>query len=149
MARAYWIPVVALRLVRERSVRSPLNVVRHSDDAAKVARAYLADRAVETLIALLLDGANNLNGIVTIAQGGLHGVAVSMRDALRPVLTHQASAFVLAHNHPSGDPTPSREDLAFTAEVARGASLVGVPLVDHVIIGRDTHRCIDCAPRDE
>jgi DNA repair protein RadC len=61
---------------------------------------------------------------------------VGVRDVLRSALREAASAFILVHNHPSGDPTPSPEDVTFTSAVAAAATVVGTPLVDHVIIAR-------------
>ena len=88
---------------------------------------------------LSLDGRNRLRGERRVAQGGLHGCAVAARDILRAALTDAASAFVLVHNHPSGDPRPSPEDVAMTAAVARAATVVGVPLVDHVVVSDGRH----------
>ena len=68
--------------------------------------------------------------------GGLHGLHVGARDPLRLALRDGGSAFVLVHNHPSGDPAPSQEDVRFTSEVASAADVVGVPLLDHVIVAR-------------
>ena len=68
--------------------------------------------------------------------GGLHGLHVGARDPLRYALRDGGSAFVLVHNHPSGDPAASTEDVRFTEEVARAADVVGVPLLDHVIVAR-------------
>jgi DNA repair protein RadC len=71
-----------------------------------------------------------------VASGGIHGLHVGARDPLRIAIREAASAFVLVHNHPSGDPTPSSEDVAFTGSLAEAATLVGTPLLDHVIIAR-------------
>jgi DNA repair protein RadC len=71
-----------------------------------------------------------------VAAGGLHGLSVSARDPLRVALREGASAFILVHNHPSGDPTPSLEDVEFTDRIARAADIVATPLIDHVIVGR-------------
>ena len=71
-----------------------------------------------------------------VASGGIHGLHVAARDALRIALREGASAFVLVHNHPSGDPAPSPEDIAFTRAVERAAGVVGTPLLDHVVIAR-------------
>lgn len=86
-----------------------------------------------------LDGQNGARSVRRVAQGGLHGCSVSARDILRVGLTEAASAIVLVHNHPSGDPTPSPEDIAMTRIVAEAAELVGMPLFDHVVIGRDRY----------
>src|SRR5438876_447884 len=64
---------------------------------------------------------------------------VAPRDVLRAAVREAASAFVLVHNHPSGDPTPSAEDIDLTNMVARAASVLGTPLVDHVIVAGGGH----------
>ena len=100
------------------------------------ARPRLATLDHEELWVLLLDGRNNLRAARRAASGGIHGLHVAPRDVLRCVLREGASAFVLVHNHPSGDPSPSDEDIAFTRAIERGGASVGTPLVDHVVIAR-------------
>lgn len=90
----------------------------------------------EELWALALDGRHGLRAARRVASGGVHGLHIGVRDVLRVVLKEAASSFVLVHNHPSGDPTPSQEDIAFTRRVCDGAEAVGTPLLDHVIIAR-------------
>jgi DNA repair protein RadC len=85
---------------------------------------------------LSLDGRYGLKSARRIAQGGLHGCALSTRDVLGPALRDAASAIVLIHNHPSGDPAPSPEDRAMTRAVRAAGELVGVPLIDHVVVAR-------------
>lgn len=99
------------------------------------ARPRLAHLDHEELWALALDGRNRLRAARRIAAGGLHGMYVLPRDALRAMVREAASTFVLVHNHPSGDPQPSDEDLKFTRRVAEAARIVGAPLVDHVVVG--------------
>jgi len=99
------------------------------------ARPRLATLEHEELWGLALDGRNRLRAARRIAVGGLHGLHVKPRDPLRVMLREGASAFVLVHNHPSGDPTPSAEDLRFTAQIAAAAEIVATPLIDHVVIG--------------
>jgi DNA repair protein RadC len=104
---------------------------------------YMAPRVAclehEELWVLALDGRNGVRGARRVAQGGLHGCSVSARDILRAALSDAASAIVLVHNHPSGDPTPSPEDVAMTRVVAEAAEIVGMPLVDHVVIAGRGH----------
>jgi DNA repair protein RadC len=88
----------------------------------------------EQMWLLSLDGRSRLKGLQCVALGGAHGCGVTARDILRAALRHGASCFVLVHNHPSGEPTPSFEDIEMTRAVARAADVVGVPLVDHVIV---------------
>lgn len=105
-------------------------------DVATWATPRLAPLTHEELWMLALDGRSQLRAARCIAKGGLHGLGARAADPLRAALRADASAFVLVHNHPSGDSTPSREDIAFTASVAAAAEAVGVPLLDHVVVAR-------------
>jgi DNA repair protein RadC len=100
------------------------------------ARPRLATLDHEELWVLLLDGRNGLRATRRVASGGIHGLHVSVRDVLRIALREAASAFILVHNHPSGDPTASSHDETFTRAMTEGAKLVGCPLLDHVIVAR-------------
>ena len=90
----------------------------------------------EELWVLVLDAHQGLRAARRVAMGGLHGVHVAARDPLRAALREGGSAFLLVHNHPSGDPSPSPEDVAFTERIARAAEVVGTPLLDHVVVAR-------------
>jgi DNA repair protein RadC len=100
------------------------------------ARPRLATLDHEELWLLALDGRHGLRAARRVAAGGIHGLHVAARDPLRLALREAASAFVLVHNHPGGDPAPSDEDVAFTGAVAEASSVVGTPLLDHVIVAR-------------
>jgi DNA repair protein RadC len=100
------------------------------------ARPRLATLDHEELWVLALDGRQGLRAARRVASGGIHGMHVGARDPLRVALREAASAFLLVHNHPSGDPTPSDEDVAFTRSVCEGAAAIAVPLLDHVIVAR-------------
>ncbi|HSN96959.1 MAG TPA: JAB domain-containing protein, partial [Candidatus Nanopelagicales bacterium] len=82
---------------------------------------------------------NGMRGARRVAQGGQHGCSVSARDILRAALADAAAAMVLVHNHPSGDATPSPEDVEMTRSLAMAGFVVGVPLIDHVILAPDGH----------
>lgn len=100
------------------------------------ARPRLAALEHEEVWVLALDGRNGLKTARRIAQGGLHGCALTPRDVLRPALRDAASAIVLVHNHPSGEPGPSSEDVEMTRALGIACDVVGVPLLDHVIVAR-------------
>lgn len=108
----------------------------------RYARARWRHLEHEELWVLALDAQHRLRASVRAAQGGLHGMQLAVRDPLRLALREAASAFVLVHNHPSGDPTPSAEDLRFTERVAEAAELLGTPLVDHLIVAGDRYRSL-------
>jgi DNA repair protein RadC len=108
----------------------------HQEAVVAWARPRLAALDHEELWVLALDGRQGLRAARRVASGGIHGLHVGVRDILRVALKEAASAFVLLHNHPSGDPAPSHEDIAFTKTVVEGALVVGTPLLDHVIVAR-------------
>jgi DNA repair protein RadC len=92
----------------------------------------------EELWIVLLNGQNQCLGVEVVARGGLAGASCSPADILRPVVASGARAFLLAHNHPSGSSKPSREDLLMTQQVLRGARLLGVPCLDHIVVSGAT-----------
>ncbi len=120
---------------RAESGRSPQRI--RLDDPAPAYR-YLRQRfdsQVEQLIGLLLDRGLRVLGEARLAQGGHAALAIRPADVLRPAVQAGASAILLAHNHPSGDPTPSQQDVATTATIAHAANSIGIQLVDHLVIG--------------
>ena len=118
-----------------------------AEDVAAWARPRLATLTHEELWMLGVDGRGHLRAARNIAKGGLHGAAVRAADPLRAALRVDASAFVLVHNHPSGDPTPSRADELLTAQIAAAADVVGLTLLDHVVVTRDAFACVPIVPQ--
>ena len=70
-----------------------------------------------------------------LASGGAHGCALTTRDVFRPLIRVGATGVVIVHNHPSGDPKPSREDIEMTQVILDAGIVLGVPLLDHIIVG--------------
>lgn len=106
------------------------------------ARPRLSALEHEEVWLLCLDGRNALRSSRRVAQGGAHGCALTPKDILTPALKDAASAIVLVHNHPSGDPTPSPEDVHMTRAVAEACNVVGVPLLDHIVVARGGSRSV-------
>ncbi|APR83143.1 DNA repair protein RadC [Minicystis rosea] len=125
----------------ERGRTAVLPVVSDSAQVAAHMRTRLVPLQHEELWVLCLDGKNRVRASRRVAQGGLHGMMIEPRDILRAALFEAASSMILVHNHPSGDPTPSDEDVRMTRAVARAAETVGVPLVDHVILAPTGKHC--------
>ncbi len=106
-----------------------------ADEVARVYSARLGNLRHEVMLAVALDGRNHIIEELTLAQGGAHGCAITARDMFRPLIRVGASGVIVVHNHPSSDPTPSREDIAMTEVVIEAGNVLGVPLLDHIIIG--------------
>jgi len=129
----------AVELGRRAAFAASLDASPKLPDRAAVegwARPRLATLDHEELWLLALDGRHGLRAARRVASGGIHGLHVAPRDALRIAVREAASAFVLVHNHPSGDPAPSEEDVCFTRAVSEAARVVGTPLLDHVVVAR-------------
>ncbi len=95
----------------------------------------LRDHRKEVFIALLLDSKNRVLREVRISEGSLTASIVHPREVFAPVVRESAAAVLFVHNHPSGDPTPSREDLEITTRLREAGELMGVRVLDHIIIG--------------
>ncbi|PLX96736.1 MAG: hypothetical protein C0622_14140 [Desulfuromonas sp.] len=108
---------------------------RSSQDAYLHFHERLCDYRREVFLALLLDSKNRLIREVQISEGSLNSSIVHPREVFAPVLRESAAAVLFIHNHPSGDPTPSREDIEITRRLKEVGDLMGVRVLDHVIIG--------------
>jgi DNA repair protein RadC len=98
------------------------------------AKPRIAHLPHEELWLLAIDGRNHVRASKRVCVGGGHGLAVTAKDVLRHALIEGAAAFVLVHNHPSGNPEPSELDARFTERVVAAAAGVEVPLLDHVVV---------------
>jgi hypothetical protein len=108
---------------------------RSAREVAAYLAPELADLAQEQLRALLLTAKYTLLGCVLVAQGTVDGAPCRLADAFRAAVRVGAAAVIFAHNHPSGDPSPSPDDVRFTADAARAGALLGIEVLDHVVIG--------------
>jgi DNA repair protein RadC len=102
-------------------------------------RARLAHSDVEEFHVLFLDRKNGLIAAEPQARGTVDHTPVYPREVVKRALELGASAIILVHNHPSGDPSPSKADIDMTREVARAAATLGIALHDHLVVGRQGH----------
>ena len=109
------------------AVLSPADVHRHF-------HPRLRDAPHERFVVVLLDGRHRWMREVVVSQGTLTASLVHPREVFRPALREASAALILVHNHPSGDPTPSREDVEITARLVRAGELLGVHVLDHVVV---------------
>lgn len=108
------------------------------EEPAQIAAYFMpAMRFLETeqVRLLILNGKNAVVKDLVISNGSFNSAMASPREVFYYALKHKAVAIILLHNHPSGDPSPSREDLVLTRRIAKTGEMVGIPLLDHIIIG--------------
>lgn len=134
---AVTIPVYRLQLVRDAHFRTQAKQIRQPQDAAAILSAYLDGMSQEHFVVCTLDIKNRITGMQTIAIGTLNQVEVHLRDVFKFAVLMNAAAVIVGHNHPSGDPTPSRPDAELTQRVQEAGRLLDIPLLDHVIVGDD------------
>jgi DNA repair protein RadC len=110
---------------------SPSQVFEHLD-------LEFRDRRKEYFMALLLDGKNRIIRRAQISEGSLNQSIVHPREVFNVAVRESAAAMILLHNHPTGDPTPSPEDLEVTRRLVEAGELMGIKVLDHIIIGDGT-----------
>jgi DNA repair protein RadC len=98
-------------------------------------RTRLAPLSVEEFWALSLDVRHRVQSEHCLARGSLTGVEIHPRDVFRPLIRQGTAAVIFCHNHPSGDPAPSRADIELTARLREVGDLCGIPVLDHVVVG--------------
>lgn len=125
--------------IGRRVASQPLRRGRRVSSSADVYEALgprLASAEVERFVAIPLDSRNRPMGEIVLAIGGLVQCPVSPADVYRALIREAASGVIFAHNHPSGEPTPSQDDVALTERLALAGELLGVRVLDHVIVAR-------------
>ena len=141
--------VLAIPRPRARLVRAAFELARHSigcrpqigerlAGASEVwmhMRARLSGVAVEEFWAIAMDVRHRVVMDSMIARGSLTGVEVHPRDVFRALIKVGAAAVIFCHNHPSGDPMPSRQDIELTVRLREVGEMCGVPVLDHVVVG--------------
>ncbi len=116
-------------------------VVRNSTEAYELLKD-ISKKKQEYIISLFLNSRFELLDRRVICIGSLDGVSVLPRDIIIPALELNASSIIMAHNHPSGDATPSKEDIDITDRIRKSLELVGLNLLDHIVIGQDEWKSI-------
>lgn len=111
-------------------------VVHNTDSAVSLLSEYLAGEKTEMIAALWLNTKHHLIEFDILAEGSLREAPIYPREIVKRALARNAAAFILAHNHPSGDPTPSRADIDITFQLARACKPLDIRLLDHIIIGK-------------
>jgi len=127
----------ALELGHRLSVldEAPLHVSA-AEDVAAVLMLHMADLEQEQLRLVLLNTKHDVIGWPVVYTGGLRTAVVRLGEVFREPIRHNASAMIVAHNHPSGDPTPSPEDVRLTHELVQMGKQLDIDVVDHLVIGR-------------
>lgn len=134
--------IAAFELAARASAGPPTRVVDSAAAIAELVSPGLARERREKVVVLVADAANHVLRLVPVATGGVDSSPLPVREVLQAVLRYDGRAFALAHNHPSGDPTPSRHDREATAAVRNAAHAVGLRFLDHVVVAGSSWRAV-------
>lgn len=130
----YW---VTTRLIRESGPWYVTCGIKTPDDVYRMVKEYLdlenCDR--EYFVVIYLNRKGNVTAAEVVSIGGLHSAMVHPREVFKPAILTSSSSVILVHNHPSGDPSPSREDIEITRRLIESGAILGIEVLDHIVIG--------------
>ena len=132
---AYRLAKYRVALVREGGYNASHNVIRTPEDVVNILSAEYAEAAVEVVKMLALDTKNKIIGIFDISTGSLNASIIHPRDVFQRAVLLNCASILLIHNHPSGDPTPSPEDVSLTKKLVDAGKIMDIAILDHVVIG--------------
>ncbi|MCI6159106.1 MAG: DNA repair protein RadC [Selenomonadaceae bacterium] len=129
--------LAAVELGRRLSIKAAekIGVVHGPEDAAHYAMPRFRHEQREHFAVMLLNMKNHILGMSDVSIGSLSASIVHPREVFRPAIQYAAASVILFHNHPSGDPSPSREDIAVTERLVRAGRIMDIPVLDHIILG--------------
>ena len=129
----------AIELARRLAVQqsAKIQMITGPEDVARYAMPHYRFEQKEHFAVLLLTTKNHVISMPEVSVGSLSASVVHPREVFRAAIDHAAAAMILLHNHPSGDPTPSREDIAVTERLVKAGKIMDIPVLDHVVLGRD------------
>ena len=131
----YTVPVYRVSLVFEREIDTSTKVTSSMAAFVEVVSKFYYGEPVEKFSILMLDTANHVIGVVPITTGTLTSSLIHPREVFKPAIVHNSRAIILVHNHPSNSVNPSIEDNSVTARLCQIGKLLGIPVLDHIIIG--------------
>lgn len=130
------IEIVSLRMVREKtSLLYPNRIIRTPKDAADLFRQFIGDCDRESFCILCLNTKNEPTALHMVSTGTLNASLVHPRETYKLAILANSASIIAAHNHPSGEPTPSLEDAELTERLRDSGTLLGIELIDHLVIG--------------
>ena len=129
--------IAALELGRRIAGAEPLvrDSITSPEDGVALLMPRLRYESKEHFLVVLLNSKNKVLDVEQISEGSLNSSVVHPREVFAPAVLHHAAAILTAHNHPSGDPTPSKEDMDLTNTLVQAGKYMGIPVLDHIIIG--------------
>jgi DNA repair protein RadC len=134
-AAQYQVPVYKVQLVKEDSVSSDVSSISQPSQVANMVMDDLRNEDREKFMIVMLNTKNKVIGLNLVSMGCLDSTILHPRETFKPAVIAGAAAIILIHNHPSGDCTPSHEDIEGTKRMAEAGKVLGIAVRDHLVIG--------------
>ncbi|OOM70021.1 hypothetical protein CLPUN_53530 [Clostridium puniceum] len=133
------INVVSIKMVKESSILYDIRRIEAPKDAVELGKRFLEESDREQLLVCCLDVKNQPTAINVVSVGNLNTSVVHPREVFKPAILSNSASIILFHNHPSGDPTPSKEGTNITERLKECGIILGIKLIDHIIIGNNSY----------
>ena len=128
-------------LIRENEKGDPIPIVGQKD-AYELVKDELVNSDREVFLSVMLTSKNHLIGVETISIGSVNAAIMSPREVFKGALLANAVSIIICHNHPSGDLTPSEEDIRMTKHLIKAGELIGVKVLDHLVVSNQGYRSL-------
>ena len=132
-----YLPVCSIRLIKEGTLVCDRKIINTPEDAYRILQRYFTNLPCEHFIVMLLNTKNRVTAVSPVSTGSLNASIVHPRELFQRAILGNAASLILAHNHPSGDPTPSPEDIELTKRLAEAGKLLDIAVLDHIILGAE------------
>ena len=135
------VDIVAIKMVKEGSILYTKRKITSPSDAVSIGNEFLHNADREKLLVCSLDTRNQPLTINIASEGSLNSAIVHPREIFKAAILSNAASIILFHNHPSGDVSPSNEDINITRRIKEAGKIIGIELLDHIIIGFNSNFC--------
>jgi DNA repair protein RadC len=126
-------------MTKEKNVYYENKTIRSPKDSADILREFIGNADREVFAVACLNTKNQISNLHIAHIGSLNESVVHPREVFKTAILSNASSIIVCHNHPSGNPQPSPEDIVVTAQLAQAGEILGIQLLDHIILGEDSH----------
>ena len=133
------IQIVSIKMVKEKNLEYGDAQISSPKDCADIFKKFIGDYDREALAVLSLDTKNKINSITVASLGSVNSSIVHPREIFKTAILSNASSIIISHNHPSGNPSPSKEDISITSRLKECGRILGIELLDHIIVGEDNN----------
>lgn len=131
------INIVKCQLVKEKTMAYAFKTISKPSDIARIIKAYIGNSDRENFVVVCMDNKNNVTAINTVSIGNINSTIAHPREIFKIAILANSAGIVIAHNHPSGNPSPSKKDIEYTKNIVEAGEILGIEVLDHVVVGDD------------